>query len=226
MKQYERVKIRRAAAGLMLTVLLLTGCGRGADASGYVNAVLALTFQGETQAAMEYMEEPSKQQLMLIYQDSIDRFVAGNITNEIQMSELKTSQFAELVSKIFMTMRYQVEEAKRTDKDTYEVPVEIQPSDVFVQYYDALTEDSLKIAEKVENGEYQGTEEEMNQQVLNDIVNHAYELLDTAYLATGYGERQTVILRVTVEKNNEYTINEDDMDNLIVKILRLDEIGG
>ena len=119
-----------------------------------------------------------------------------------------------------------MEEAKRTDKDTYEVPVEIQPSDVFVQYYDALTEDSLKIAEKVENGEYQGTEEEINQQVLNDIVNHAYELLDTAYLATDYGEKQTVILRVTVEKNNEYTINEDDMDNLIVKILRLDEIGG
>ena len=73
---------------------------------------------------------------------------------------------------------------------------------------------------------YEGTAEEVTQQVLNDIVNHAYELLDAAYQDTAYGEEETVILHVQADKNHEYSIDEDDMNSLVLKILRLDEIQG
>lgn len=211
----------------MALVIGLTGCGKDFDASGYVQAVLDLTFQGDIEKALEYEEDASEASLMQQYQASIDQFVAANITNEIEMSEMKTAQFAELVSKIFATMRYSVKDAKKTGEKEYEVPVEIQPTDVFASFRQALTEDSIKMTQKIKDGEYKGSsEEETEQMILNDIVNHAYELLDVAYMDTQYGDKETVILRVKADKKKEYYIDEDDMDHLIRKILRLDEIQG
>lgn len=224
MKRYK--DILRIMAVVLMLALFITGCGKDFDASGYTQALLNLTFQGDTSKAMTYMEDSSESSLMRQYQQSIDNFVAANITSEIEMSETKTAQFADLVSKIFATMRYDVGKAEKTGRREYEVPVSIQPSDVFVNFQHSLAQDSIKITQKIKEGGYEGTEEEVAQQVLNDIVNHAYELLDAAYQDTGYGEEETIILHVQADKNNEYSIDEDDMNSLVLKILRLDEIQG
>lgn len=205
-------------------ILGVAGCGKDFDAAGYVQALLDLTFQGEISGAAGFMEDASEETLMRAYQDSIDRFVAANITSGMDIGELKTSRFAELTSKIFLTMRYGVGEAKKTGKREYEVEVDIWPADVFVNFQDMLTEDSLKMAEKIEAGEYEGeTEEETGQMILSDIINHAYELLDTAYMDIQYGDKETVTLRVYAERGGDASIDEDDMDRLFRQILRLDE---
>ena len=59
-----------------------------------------------------------------------------------------------------------------------------------------------------------------------EIAGNSYKLLEKAHEESGYGERQTVILKVKSDANGIYFIEEDDMDSLIKKILRLDEIGG
>lgn len=208
----------------VVVVYGITGCGRDFDAAGYTQALLDLTFQGEISGAAGFMEDASEEALMKSYQDSVDRFVAANITSGMDIGELKTSRFAELVSKIFMTMRYSVGEAKKTGKKEYEVTVDIWPADVFVNFRGLLTEDSLKMAEKIEAGEYEGgTEEETNQKILSDIINHAYELLDTAYMDIGYGEKETVTLRIYAGQGRDYSADEDDMDQLFRRILRLEE---
>ena len=51
-------------------------------------------------------------------------------------------------------------------------------------------------------------------------------VLDAAYQDTAYGEEETVILHVQADKNHEYSVDEDDMNSLVLKILRLDEIQG
>lgn len=205
-------------------ILGAAGCGRDFDAAGYVQALLDLTFQGEISGAAGFMEDASEEALMKAYQDSIDRFVAANITSGLDIGELKTSRFAEVTSKIFLTMRYGVGEARKTGKREYEVEVDIWPADVFVNFQDMLTEDSLKMAEKIEAGEYEGeTEEETDQMILSDIINHAYELLDTAYMEIQYGDKETVTLRVYAERGEDASIDEDDMDRLFREILRLDE---
>lgn len=224
MKRYK--KIFRIMALVLMLALFVTGCGKDFDASGYTQALLDLTFQGDTSRARTYMEDATENSLMRQYQQSIDNFVAANITNEIEMNETKTAQFADLVSKIFATMRYDVGKAEKTGKRKYEVPVSIQPSDVFVNFQQSLSQDSIKITQKIKEGGYEGTTEEVTQQVLNDIVNHAYELLDAAYQDTAYGEEETVILHVQADKNHEYSVDEDDMNSLVLKILRLDEIQG
>lgn len=202
------------------------GCEGGYDASGYTVAVLDLQFQGDTKTARTFVEGVTQSSLMEIYQEFIDDFVAGYITDGMEISDSETVQFSELTSAIFASMRYEVGEAEKTGKREYEVPVVIWPSDTFIRYRQLLTEDSVKISEKVKNGLYPGSEEEIQNQVMAEIVSNAYELLMTAYENSEYGGKKTVILKVKAEKDGAYYIDEDDMDNLIVKILRLDEIGG
>lgn len=114
MKRYK--KIFRIMALVLMLALFVTGCGKDFDASGYTQALLDLTFQGDTSRARTYMEDATENSLMRQYQQSIDNFVAANITNEIEMNETKTAQFADLVSKIFATMRYDVGKAEKTGK--------------------------------------------------------------------------------------------------------------
>lgn len=220
----NKKNILKIWAVCVAVILGAAGCGKDFDAAGYVQALLDLTFQGEISGAAGFMEDASEETLMRAYQDSIDRFVAANITSGMDIGELKTSRFAELTSKIFLTMRYGVGEARKTGKREYEVEVDIWPADVFVNFQDMLTEDSLKMAEKIEAGEYEGeTEEETGQMILSDIINHAYELLDTAYMDIQYGDKETVTLRVYAERGGDASIDEDDMDRLFRQILRLDE---
>ncbi len=127
---------------VLMLALFVTGCGKDFDASGYTQALLDLTFQGDTSRARAYMEDATENSLMRQYQQSIDNFVAANITSEIEMNETKTAQFADLVSKIFATMRYDVGKAEKTGKREYEVPVSIQPSDVFVNFQQSLSQSS------------------------------------------------------------------------------------
>ncbi|BDF33261.1 hypothetical protein CE91St62_13260 [Lachnospiraceae bacterium] len=228
----EDYNMKKSLKPLLLALLCImlaagsTGCGRDFDASGYVKGVLDLNFQGQTEKALEMIDGSTAESLKAQYKEFIDTFVANNITNEIDMGDLKTSQFAELVSKIFSVMRYSVGEADKTGKKEYEVPVEIRPSDVFIRFQQLLTEDSLKIAQDVKDGVYKGTDEEVQQQILSDIINHAYELLDVASSEMEFQDAKTVIVKVKADKRNEYSIDGDDMDNLVIKILRLDEIQG
>ena len=206
--------------------VMAAGCGKGFDASGYTEAILALQFQGDVRNAGAFVEGTDRAELMEMYQRFVDDFVAGYITNGMTVSEAQQEEFSELASTIFTSMRYEVGEAKKAGKGEYEVPVIIRPSDTFIRYRDLLTEDSVKMSEKVRKGEYGGDEEEAMEQMMAEIAVNAYELLETAYEGSEYGEEQTVILRVATDGNEIYSIDAEDMDNLIAKILRLDEIGG
>ncbi len=206
--------------------LTAAGCGGGFDASGYTEAILDLQFQGDIKNARTLVAGATQEELREMYQEFIENFVAGYITDGMEISDAASEEFKELAAAIFASMRYEVGDAKKTGKKEYEVPVVIQPSDAFLRYKDLLTEDALRISEKVKNGEFGGSEEEVQNQVMAEIAGNSYKLLEKAHEESGYGERQTVILKVKSDANGIYFIEEDDMDSLIKKILRLDEIGG
>ena len=93
----KRKKWGKLCVLIVVLMLTVTGCGKKFDAAGYVQAVLDLTFQGDITQAKKYSKDATEESLMQMYRDSIDQFVSSNITNEIEMSDTKTSQFAELV---------------------------------------------------------------------------------------------------------------------------------
>lgn len=220
--------VKKIIAVFTVCVVLfkVTGCSAGFDASGYTEAILDLQFQGDMKNARTFVAGATQEDLSRMYQDFINNFVAGYITDGMDVTDEASEEFGELAAEIFASMRYEVGEATETGKKEYEVPVVIQPIDTFLRYKDLLAEDALKLSEKVKNGEYKGTEEEIQGQVLAEIAGQAYDLLKKAYDASEYGDKQTVILRVKSDTSDIYSVDEDDMDNLISKILRLDEIGG
>lgn len=218
--------IKKMLLFLISTAVLCvnTGCRGGFDAAGYTQALLHLTFQGDTKEAQRMIDGATYETLMHSYQESVDAFTVNVITSQFDISETKQTQFAELVAKIFSVMRYEVTGAEKTDKKEYEVSVAIWPADIFVKFHELLVADSLEMAKEIQEGKYKGTDEEIDSQIMADIVNHTYELLDSAYMQADYGEQKTVILKVKADKKNEYYIDEDDMNNLMEKILRLDEM--
>lgn len=219
---------KRLITILMILVLSasVTGCGSRFDASGYTEAVLDLQFQGDTTNARTFLDGTTQTSLSQMYQEFVENFVAVYITSGMTVGETRNREFADLASSVLSSMRYEVGKAKKTGKKEYEVPVVIEPADTFIRYRDLLTEDSIKISNKIKKGGYKGNEEEIEAQVLRDIADHAYDLLVKAHEDTEYGEKETVILKVKADSDDVYAIDADDMDNLIKKILRLDEIGG
>lgn len=220
--------LKKKVITVLCTCLLLiqTGCGREFDASEYTKAVLDLSFQRDMTKALALMPEVPKESLDQQYDQFIQSFVENNITNGLDVDELKAAQFSDIVAKIFSSIRYTVGEAEKIGKSEYKVPVKVQTTNVFLRFQERLTEDSLKIAEKVKSGGYQGTEEQVASQVMQDMINHAYELLEVSYMDASYGENVTVNVTVKADSNKEYSISDKDMGKLLTKILQLDEIQG
>lgn len=204
--------------------LCMTGCAGRFDAAQYTQALLDLTFQGDTEPAMKVMEEPSYQSLRQLYIESVDTFTTSIITNSLEVNDDEQERFCQLVAKIFQTMRYYVKEDRKIKRNVYEVSVIIQPADVFVNFKELLAEDSAELARDIREGRYEGTKEEVNTQVMHTIVEHAYELLDYACEEVRYGKETRMVLTVRRDENGEYAADSEDMDDLMVKILRLDEM--
>ena len=60
----------------------------------------------------------------------------------------------------------------------------------------------------------------------SDFLIYAYGMLEDDYLEMQYGEPETVELRVSAEKKSAIAIEEEDLEQLFIKILRMDEIQG
>ena len=86
--------------------LIITGCKGGFDASGYTGAILDLQFQGDAGSARAMVAGATSENLQDMYQEFIDNFVAGYITDGMDISEEEIGEFRELAAIIFSSMRY------------------------------------------------------------------------------------------------------------------------
>lgn len=206
----------------LVLVLYMTACAHF-DARGYTQALLDQMFQGETEALAEFDRETDKKELKKQYEEYIEVF-SQSLTEGLNTNEIMTEKFAALCREIFRAAKYQVKEAKRISAEEYKVSVEIRPLDIFVKWNETLKESVADISAKVKNGGYKGSEEEILQFMLADIAAQSYELLETAYQEVQYGEPETVILTVKKNKNGEFAVKDEEIADLITKILRLDAI--
>lgn len=219
--------MKKIVCYLLIAVMLLAGCGKkDLKAAEYVRADLELIFQGETQEAKEFLDASSSD-LKKVYENGIQSFVENYLiidTDEENEESGNVSVYSYYVEEIFRTMKYQVGEAVEKDKDTYEVTVTYQPADVFVQFAEKLQEESAKIRQKQEEGQYTGTEEEQKQAMLEEYVTASYELLGESYSQMQYKEEEEFTFTVTRSEKNQPQMSEDEINQFIVQILLLDKL--
>ena len=216
--------MKKIVCYLLISIILLTGCGKkDLKAAEYVRADLELIFQGETQEAKEFLDASSSD-LKKVYENGIQSFVENYLIIDTDEESGNISAYSYYVEEIFRTMKYQVGEAVEKDKDTYEVTVTYQPADVFVQFAEKLQEESAKIQQKQEEGQYTGTEEEQKQAMLEEYVTASYELLGESYSQMQYKAAEEFTFTVTRSEKNQPQMSEDEINQFIVQILLLDKL--
>lgn len=216
--------MKKIVCYLLFAIILLTGCGKkDLKAAEYVRADLELIFQGETQEAKEFLDASSSD-LKKVYENGIQSFVENYLIIDADEESGNISAYSYYVEEIFRTMKYQVGEAVEKDKDTYEVTVTYQPADVFVQFAEKLQEESAKIQQKQEEGQYTGTEEEQKQAMLEEYVTASYELLGESYSQMQYKAAEEFTFTVTRSEKNQPQMSEDEINQFIVQILLLDKL--
>lgn len=216
--------MKKIVCYLLFAIILLTGCGKkDLKAAEYVRADLELIFQGETQEAKEFLDASSSD-LKKVYENGIQSFVENYLIIDTDEESGNISAYNYYVEEIFRTMKYQVGEAVEKDKDTYEVTVSYQPADVFVRFAEKLQEESVKIQQKQEEGQYTGTEEEQKQAMLEEYVTASYELLGESYSQMQYKAAEEFTFTVTRSEKNQPQMSEDEINQFIVQILLLDKL--
>lgn len=209
---------------IMLAGVLAGGCGNKFDAKGYVQAVLDEKFQGEFEDAARIMEM-TQYELKEDYENEIRDFVYIYLTGGYEeLSDYAEYEYETIVKEIFSVMKYEVKKADKTGKREYEVAVEIRPTDIFLTYVEKLKALSEEIEKSAANGGYEGSGEEIEQQMENDYLNQAPVLLEESYANMQYSEKKTVIVKVSGNKENVYSISEEEFDNLTEQFFRMDEI--
>lgn len=217
-----------AAATVILIVGLLAAFGvfRGFNPEGYVKAVLDQSLKGEVRAASQLMAGTTEDMLRKQYEAGIASFVKNSITSGVELDEELQGKYIELCKKVFGAMKYDVKEAKDVEGGGYEVMVSYQPSNIFINFITKIGEENQRLTEKVENGEYRGTLEEINSQMQKDFLTNAYTLFEECFNSMEFGEEETYVFTIVKDKEGMYDLEEAQIGEFITKILDLDENQG
>ena len=215
-----------AAVIILIALLAVLGVFRSFNPQGYVKAVLDQSLKGEVRVASQLMEGTTEKQLLEQYKAGIESFVRNSITSGAELDEELQDKYIALCTKIFQSMKYDVEEAKDAKDGGYEVTVSYKPANVFTNFITKIGEENARLTEKVENGEYRGTLEEINSQMQKDFMTNACTLLEECYAVIEYGEEETYVFTIVKDAEGMYDLDEAQISEFITKILNLDEIQG
>lgn len=211
-------------AGLALLGVVIFGIFRDFDAQGYVDSILKQTFAGDVEAAVQMTDETTEEELLMQYEEGIRSFVSSNITSGVEMSEELQEEYIAVCKDIFKSAKFEVKEAEKISGKEYKVPVEYQTVDTFKKFTVAVGEEYARLVQKVDNGEYKGTEEEINAQMQKEFLENTCQLLAIAHKDAEYAQKETMVFSVKKGQDDLFTIDDEQVYELVVKIMGLDEI--
>lgn len=211
-----------AVAVIALGAVVFLGMNRDFEADRYVSVILDYAFKGEAKDAGEMFDKGSLEQMKKQYEDNITAFVEKNITGGIAVDTEMKEKYTALCKDIFKAMKYNVKKVEKVSGDEYKVTVEYQAANIFGTYMETATQEAGKLLEKVQRGEYQGTQDEINAQMQKETIANDYTLLEAAYQNVQYGEKETVVFTVKRSENQAFALDSTALSEFLAKIMNLD----
>ena len=218
-------KIRYIAFFIGVCVLL-AGCGKKFDASGYTKAVLDVSYKNEIQKYVELTGADEKE---------ADKIFEDNLQNnmDIMLQEFSgyelpdelEEKYRKLFSDMMKQVKYTVTEAKEVENKNFTVDVKVEPMLIFNDTYQELqkqTEDyATQVSNEVMNGASLPSE--------TDMQTHVFEIYHDIlrnYLDQGmkYGDPETITVHVNKDDKNVYTIADEDISKIDGKVMAMDVI--
>ena len=212
-------KIRYIAFFIGVCVLL-AGCGKKFDASGYTKAVLDVSYKNEIQKYVELTGADEKE---------ADKIFEDNLQNnmDIMLQEFSgyelpdelEEKYRKLFSDMMKQVKYTVAEAKEVENKNFTVDVKVEPMLIFNDTYQELQKQTEDYATQVSN-------EVMNGAPLpseTDMQTHVFEIYHDIlrnYLDQGmkYGDPETITVHVNKDDKNVYTIADEDISKIDGKV--------
>ncbi len=207
---------------IALGAVVFIGMNRDFEADKYVSVILDYTFKGESKGAGDLFDEAALSQMKKQYEENITAFVEKNITGGIAVDEEMKEKYTALCKDIFKAMKYKMKKVEKVDGDEYKVTVEYQAANIFETYMETATQEASKLLEKVQRGEYQGTQDEINAQMQQETITNDYTLLDAAYQNVEYGEKETFVFTVKRGENQAFALDSAALSEFLAKIMDLD----
>lgn len=218
-------KIRYIAFFIGVCVLL-AGCGKKFDASGYTKAVLDVSYKNEIQKYVELTGADEKE---------ADKIFEDNLQNnmDIMLQEFSgyelpdelEEKYRKLFSDMMKQVKYTVAEAKEVENKNFTVDVKVEPMLIFNDTYQELqkqTEDyATQVSNEVMNGASLPSETAMQTHVFE-----IYHDILRNYLDQGmkYGDPETITVHVNKDDKNVYTIADEDISKIDGKVMAMDVI--
>ena len=205
---------------------LLTGCGKKFDASGYTKAVLDVSYKNEIQKYVELTGADEKE-ADKIFEDNLQSNMDIMLQefSGYELSDELEEKYRKLFSDMMKQVKYTVAEAKEVENKNFTVDVKVEPMLIFNDTYQELqkqTEDyATQVSNEVMNGASLPSE--------TDMQTHVFEIYHDIlrnYLDQGmkYGDPETITVHVNKDDKNVYTIADEDISKIDVKVMAMDVI--
>lgn len=199
-----------------LMLVLLAGCRKRFDPSGYIQAVLDLSIKGDEEPVKKYVKDTKdiqelKEETMEQWDSSMKaEFEGADVSEAIQQ------EWKELMLDILKESRYTVEEAEKTE-DGYEMQVEVEPITGVFDDLEAPTRERMAAYAK-ENKEkiLDGTipPEEADDEVSRTYISAVRENMENI----SYGAPQTVTVEMIVDGEEISFTGTEEVGALMVDI--------
>ena len=220
------MKKRLQSILIVIFLILLSGCtgNERINEKEYLKAKLDLIFQGDSRHAAQVIGGKTAGEFAQQYEELIHNFVANNITDEAEVTDKQFYEFGIVCKEIFRSMRYEVLSSEELEKNEFSISVRVRPVDVFLKFIDSVQEEARVLQEKAERGEYEGEREEIEEKMREEFIVRAHILWEEAYKTMEYSEDEILVMTVKKDRKNQYQITDEQIQNMLEKILRLDEI--
>lgn len=209
---------------VVLGIVAVFGFKTPNNSAKHLQAILDHRFKGDTTARAELVSEEQVGSLTTEYEETVQAFVKANVLSGTEADEATEKLYVEQCKKMFASLKYEVTKSKEVGEGKYQVTVEYQPSDFFLKFIEAANAETGNILAKYERSEYRGTEAEINAQMKKEFLENALVRFEETCKIMEHGEKQTMIFNLTRSKDGVYKVNDGEIAEFTVKILRLDEI--
>ena len=174
-------------------LVLLGGCGKKFDASGYTKALLDVSYKNETEKYIELTgssKEAAEEIFFFFLED----------------------KFRTLFESLTKNVKYTVGEALEDENGSFTVDVSIEPVTLFDDTYDEFQKQAKDYATNIANEVMNGKEMPSDEDMQNSVYEIYYNILKNAMdKGIQYGEVQKITVHVNKTEGDIYEIPEEDM---------------
>ncbi|WP_249029280.1 hypothetical protein [Tannockella kyphosi] len=212
---------------VFLILFSITGCSdtEGCEyATSYVKSILDSTYYNEYAVYQEFTQS-SDSEIVERYETGIDYEVESFFYNWniIYPTDQMYEDVATIYKEMYLKANYEVNEAVKISDSEFEVTIDIQPIDVFLQVIEEMNEYVDVLTEKYEVYDYTTMSDEEYEDICiaydNEWANAVIDSYQDAISNIGYGQIVSVTVSVRVE-NNIYVLSNDSLMEIDAYIIQ------